>query len=52
MDALAEQARKQKERLARQAEQAQQGGGEQGSPAIEDPFGGLSGAGGATAPVP
>ncbi len=56
MDALAEQARKQKEQLARQAEQAeqaqQQGGGQGASPQIQDPFGGLSGAGDAGAPLP
>jgi hypothetical protein len=52
MDALAEQARKQKKQLAQQAEQAQGGGGEDGSPQIQDPFGGLSGAGGTTAPAP
>lgn len=53
MDALAEQARKQKKQLARQREQAQQGGGgEEASPQIQDPFGSLGGAGSTGAPLP
>jgi hypothetical protein len=51
MVTLSEQARKQKEQLAKQQEQAQQGGGEQASPQIQDPFGTLGGAGSA-APLP
>jgi ribosome-associated translation inhibitor RaiA len=52
MDALAEQARKQKQRLAeQQAQGGAEGGAGAGAQGIEDPFGGLSGAGGA-APLP
>ena len=48
MDTLGEQARKQKKRL----ENLPEGGAEGGGTGIEDPFGGLSGAGGASAPAP
>src|SRR5918996_1056526 len=48
MDTLAEQARKQKKQLA----QGPEGGASGGGQGIEDPFGGLSGAGGAGAPLP
>lgn len=48
MDTLAEQARKQKKQLA----QGPPGGASGGGQGIEDPFGGLSGAGGAGAPLP
>jgi hypothetical protein len=48
MDTLAEQARKQKKQLA----QGPPGGASGGGQGIEDPFGGLSGAGGAAAPLP
>ena len=49
MDSLAESARKQKKQ---EAQQAEQGGDEAGEAQLEDPFGGLGGGSGTTAPIP